>query len=81
MTTTRAPYKTRRWTDEEDDTLRSLVQSGRDARLIGIELKRSFMGVQARVKKLKMNLAPEQRRIYSEGNLWRWAVKTDPSER
>lgn len=81
MTTQRAPYKTRRWTAEEDDTLRSLVHAGRDARLIGKELKRSFMGVQARVKKLKLTLVSEQRRNYSEGNLWRWAVKTSSSER
>ena len=56
MTTQRAPFKTRRWTEAEDAALRSLVEAGRDARTIGRELNRLFMGVQARVKKLKLTI-------------------------
>ena len=57
MTTPRAPYKTRRWTDAEDAKLRSMVDAGHDAREIGKEINRSFMGVQTRAKKLKLVFA------------------------
>jgi hypothetical protein len=56
MTTPRAPFKTRRWTEAEDAALRSLVDAGHDARMIGRELNRSFMGVQSRVKKLNLTI-------------------------
>jgi hypothetical protein len=56
MITQRAPYKTRRWTETEVAALRSMAQAGRDARSIGKELHRSFMGVQAKAKKLKLTL-------------------------
>jgi hypothetical protein len=81
MTTLRAPYKTRRWTSAEDAALRALVEAGRDARVIGKELNRSFMAVQARVKKLKLTRVSQERRNSSPGNLWRWDVKASPSER
>jgi hypothetical protein len=57
MTTRRAPYKTRRWTGAEDAALRSLVDAGKDARMIGKEINRSFMGVQTRAKKLQLTFA------------------------
>jgi len=79
MTTPRAPFKTRRWTKAEDDALRLLVEAGRDARMIGRELNRSFMGVQARVKKLKLTIVVEKRKNFSPGNLWRWGVKANAS--
>jgi len=56
MTTQRAPYITRRWTETELAALRSMAQAGKDARVIGKELHRSFMGVQAKAKKLKLIL-------------------------
>jgi len=56
MTTQRAPYITRRWTETELAALRSMAQAGKDARVIGKELHRSFMGVQAKAKKLKITL-------------------------
>ena len=37
--------------------LRSMGEAGKDARTIGKELHRSFMGVQAKAKKLKDHLA------------------------
>ncbi len=74
MTTPRAPYKTRRWTPQEDEALRALVAAGRDARVSGKDLQRSFLGVQASVKKLKLTLVSEERRNSSPENLWRWAV-------
>ena len=80
MTTPRAPYKTRRWTDAEDAALRSLVEAGRDARMIGKELNRSFMGVQTRVKKLKLTFGSGKRRNSSSEILWRWDVKASPTE-
>jgi hypothetical protein len=61
MTTTRAPYKSRRWTEIEDAKLRSLVHAGKDARTIGKELQRSFMGVQSRAKKLNLSLKKRSR--------------------
>jgi len=61
MTTTRAPFRPRRWTVAEDAALRSLIESGSSARTIGKALNRSFMGVQARAKKLKLPIAPERR--------------------
>lgn len=76
MTTTRAPYITRRWTDAEEATLRSMVEAGMDARTIGKELNRSFMSIQARVKKL--NLAVSRLRsdsLPSSATLWRWDPK------
>jgi hypothetical protein len=63
MTTTRAPYKTRRWTEIEDAELRSLVQAGKDARTIGKELQRSFMGIQSRAKKLDLSLKKNSRLV------------------
>jgi hypothetical protein len=63
MTTTRAPYKTRRWTEIEDAELRSLVHAGKDARTIGKELQRSFMGVQSRAKKLNLDMKKKSRLI------------------
>ena len=56
MTTQRAPYITRRWTETEVAALRSMGEAGKDARSIGKELRRSFMGVQAKAKKLKITL-------------------------
>jgi hypothetical protein len=56
MTTQRAPYITRRWTETEEAVLRSMGEAGKDARSIGKELHRSFMGVQAKAKKLKITL-------------------------
>ena len=56
MTTQRAPHKTRRWTETEVAALRSMGEAGKDARSIGKELHRSFMGVQAKAKKLKLIL-------------------------
>ena len=57
MTTQRAPYITRRWTETEVAALRSMGEAGKDARSIGKEkLHRSFMGVQAKAKKLKITL-------------------------
>jgi hypothetical protein len=50
MTTQRAPYKTRRWTQTEETALRSMGEAGKDDRSIGKELHRSFMGVQAKAK-------------------------------
>lgn len=79
MTTQRAPFKTRRWTEAEDAALRSLVEAGKDARTIGRELKRSFMGVQARVKKLNLTLMVNERDHPSRGNLWRWGVRANPT--
>ena len=61
MTATRAPYKTRRWTEIDDAELRSLVHAGKDARAIGKELQRSFMGIQSRAKKLNLNLKKKSR--------------------
>ena len=61
MTTPRAPFRTRRWTEAEDAALRLLVEAGSDARTIGKELNRSFMGVQARVKRLKLSVVSEKR--------------------
>lgn len=72
MTTQRAPFKTRRWTEAEDAVLRSLVEAGRDA-----ELKRSFMGVQARVKKLQLTIVVEKPKISSPGSLWRLGAKAN----
>jgi hypothetical protein len=69
MTTLRAPFRTRRWTEVEDAELRSLVKAGKDARTIGKELHRSFMGVQARAKKLKLAIVPEKRRASPAGAL------------
>ena len=48
--------KTRRWTETESADLRSMGEAGKDARSIGKELHRSFMGVQAKAKKLKITL-------------------------
>jgi hypothetical protein len=56
MITQRAPYKTRRWTETEVAALHSMVQAGKDARSIGKELHGSFMGVQAKAKKLELAL-------------------------
>ena len=56
MTTQRAPYITRRWTETEEAVLRSMGEGGKDARSIGKELHRSFMGVQAKAKKLNITL-------------------------
>ena len=56
MITQRAPYKTRRWTEAELAALRSMAEAGKDARSIGKELRRSFMGVQAKAKKLNLVL-------------------------
>jgi hypothetical protein len=42
MTTQRAPYITRRWTETEEAVLRSMGEGGKDARSIGKELHRSF---------------------------------------
>jgi hypothetical protein len=79
MTTPRALFKTRRWTEAEDAALRSLVGAGTDARMIGKELNRSFMGVQARVKKLNLTIVVKERKNFSPGNLWRWGVKANPT--
>ena len=79
MTTQRAPFKTRRWTEAEDAALRSLVEAGTDARMIGKELNRSFMGVHARVKKLKLTIVVKKRKNFSPGSLWRWGVKANAS--
>jgi hypothetical protein len=54
MITRRAPYKTHRWTEAEVAALRA--RAGKDARSIGEELGRSFMGVQAKAKKLNLVL-------------------------
>ena len=54
MTTPRAPYITRSWTETEEAALRSMVEAGMDARTIGKELHRSIMGVQARMKKMDL---------------------------
>jgi hypothetical protein len=56
MTTQRAPYITRRWTETEEAVLRSMGEAGEDARSIGKGFHRSFMGVQAKAKKLKITL-------------------------
>jgi hypothetical protein len=56
MTTQRAPYITRRWTETELAALRSLAEAGEDARVIGKVLHRSFMDVQAKAKKLEITL-------------------------
>lgn len=56
MTTQRAPYITRRWTETEEAVLRSMGEAGEDARSIGKGFHRSFMGVQAKAKKLKIKL-------------------------
>jgi hypothetical protein len=61
MTTPRAPYITRRWTEAEDAALLSLAEAGEDARTIGKELNRSFKGVQARAKKLKITIGVGKR--------------------
>ena len=79
MTTQRAPFKTRRWTEAEDAALRWLVDAGNDARMIGRELNRSFMSVQARVKKLNLTIVVKKREIFSPGSLWRWGVKANPT--
>ena len=79
MTTPRAPFKTRPWTEAEDAALRSLVEAGNDARMIGRELKRSFMSVQARVKKLNLTIVVKKRKTFSPGSLGRWAVKAKAS--
>jgi hypothetical protein len=63
VTTTRAPHKTRRWTEIEDAELRSLVHAGKDARTIGKELQRSFMGIQSRAKRLNLNLKKKSRLV------------------
>ena len=39
MTTQRAPYITRRWTETEEAVLRSMGEGGKDARSIGKELQ------------------------------------------
>ncbi len=65
MTTRRAPFIPRPWTEADEAALRSLVEAGMDARTIGKEINRSIMGVQARMKKL--NLTSVGRR--SQGNL------------
>lgn len=74
MTTPRAPFKTRRWTEAEDAALRSLVEAGSDARTIGRELMRSFIGVQARVKKLQLTIVVKKPKTFSPGSLWRWGI-------
>ena len=79
MTTPRAPFKTRRWTEAEDAALRSLVEAGTNARMIGKELNRSFMGVQARVKKLNLTIVVKKRKTFNPGSLWRWGVKANAS--
>ena len=56
MITQRAPYKTRRWTETEEAALRSMGEAGKDARSIGKELRWSFIGVQAKAKKLNITL-------------------------
>jgi len=56
MTTQRAPYITRRWTETELAALRSMVKAGKEAHDIGKKLHRAFMGVQAKAKKLKITL-------------------------
>jgi hypothetical protein len=56
VTTPRAPYVMRRWTEAEEAELRSMVAAGMDARTIGKELHRSIMGVQARMKKLNLTI-------------------------
>ena len=43
--------------------------------MIGKELNRSFMGVKARVKKLKLTIVVDKRKNFGPGNLWRWGVK------
>ena len=43
MTTQRAPYITRRWTETELAALRSMGEAGKDARTIGKELHRAFI--------------------------------------
>jgi hypothetical protein len=52
MTTLRAPYKTRSWSETEVAALRSMVKTGKDAHTIGKELHRSFLAIQAKAKKL-----------------------------
>lgn len=52
MTTLRAPYKTRSWSETEVAALRSMVKNGKDARTIGKELHRSFLAILAKAKKL-----------------------------
>jgi hypothetical protein len=44
MTTLRAPYKTRSWSETEVAALRSMVKTGKDARTIGKELSQVFFG-------------------------------------
>ena len=56
MTTLRAPYKTRSWSETEVAALRSMVKTGKDARTIGKELHRSFLAIQAKAKKLNLTL-------------------------
>jgi hypothetical protein len=52
ITTLRAPYKTRSWSETEVAALRSMVKTGKDAHTIGKELHRSFLAIQAKAKKL-----------------------------
>jgi hypothetical protein len=47
--------------------------------MIGKELNRSFMGVQARVKKLNLTIVVKKRKNLSPGNLWPWGVKANPT--
>jgi hypothetical protein len=47
--------------------------------MIGKELNRSFMGVQARVKKLNLTIVVKKRKNLRPGNLWRWGVKANPT--
>jgi len=76
MTTTRAPYITRRWTETEEAALRSMAEAGMDARTMGKELHRSFMSVQARAKKLNLRIVRMRGKSLPSGSaLWRWEPK------
>ena len=60
MTTQRAPYKTRRWTETEEAALRSMGEAGKDARSIGKRTSQVFYGRPSEGQETEDYLAPRE---------------------
>jgi hypothetical protein len=66
MTTQRAPYKTRRWTETEEAALRSMGEAGKDARSIGKRTSQVFYGRPGQGQEIEDYLAPREDMIMRE---------------
>ncbi len=49
-------YNNQRWTDEDDQLLRSMCMSGKSLTLITVKLKRPMTAIRARAEDLHINI-------------------------